>query len=169
MKVPVVVIGLGLVVVGRTILGFLRASHLKQASEHVSIDGSQEIVLRYAMWYYIYPLLGFAWGIFFAWVALHEPERVRFRFDAVLAAVCLLGGFWLLYRQWNARVRILGDRLTYTEGDRWEIAANEVSSVSLSGFTFIVRKRSDKVVRVPATFQHSEIILAFLKQAAVNK
>jgi hypothetical protein len=169
MKMPIVVIGLGIVVVGRTLFGGLRASYLKRASERVSIDNSQEIVLRYALWYYAYPALAFAWSVFFGWAGIHEQNVVRFRFDMAFFFIGVLGGFWLLYRQWNARVKILDGKLTYTEGDRWEILANEVNSVSIAGFTFIVRKRSDKVVRIPATFQHSEIILAFLKKAAANR
>ncbi len=169
MKIPVTVIGFGLVVFGRAILGLMRASYLKQASENVSIDFSREIVLRYVWWYYIFPVLGFAGGIFMGWAALHESNSVRLKMDIAFCVVCFLGGFWLLYRQWTACVKIFEGKLTYMEGDRWEIAANEVDRVTLNGFTFIVRKRSEKVVRVPATFEHSEIILAFLKQAAVNK
>jgi hypothetical protein len=169
MKVPVTVIGFGLVVFGRAILGLMRASYLKQASENVSIDSSKEIALRYVWWYYIFPILGFAGGIFTGWVALHEANSVRLKMDIAFCVVCFLGGFWLLYRQWTARVKIFAGKLTYTEGDRWEVSANEVDSVRLTGFTFVVKKRSEKIVRVPATFEHSEIILAFLKKAAVNK
>jgi hypothetical protein len=169
MKVPVVVIGFGLVVFGRTILGLIRASYLKQASKNVSIDVSKEIVLRYALWYYLYPLLCFGLSAMFAWDAFTQTNVVRFRFDAAFSLFFFVGGLWLLYRQWTARVRISGSTLIYTEGDRWEISANEVDSVRLTGFTFIVKKRSEKIIRVPATFEHSEIILAFLKQAAVNK
>ena len=169
MKIPVVVIGFGLVVFGRAILGMMRASYLKQASANVAIDASKEVVLRYAAWYYVYPLLCFGLSAVMGYDAFTQTNVVRFRFDVAFCLFFLLGGFWLLYRQWTARVKIFDGKLIYTEGDRWEIAANEVNSVSLTGFTFIVRKRSDKVVRVPATFQHSEIILAFLNQAAVNK
>jgi hypothetical protein len=87
----------------------------------------------------------------------------------ILCLFFFLGGLWLLYQQWTARVKIFDGKLTYSEGDRWEISVNEVDSVRLTGFTFIVKKRSEKIVRIPATFQHSEIILAFLKKAAVNK
>jgi len=169
MKVPVTVIGFGLVVIGRAILGLMRASYLKQACENVSIDSSKKIALRYVWWYYIFPVLGFAGGIFMGWEALHESNSVRLKMDIAFCIVCFLGGLWLLYRQWTARVKIFDGKLTYTEGDRWEISANEVDSVRLTGFTFIVKKRSEKIVRVPATFEHSEIILAFLKKAAVNK
>ena len=169
MEVSVVVIGFGLVAVSRTILGFLRASYLKQASENVLIDTSKEIVLRYAIWYYIYPLLGFAGSGLMGWGAFHSPFPRAVLIYEILSVICLLGGFWLLYRQWTARVKIFDGKLIYTEGDRWEISTNEVDRVTLTGFTFIIRKRSEKVVRIPATFEHSEIILAFLKQAAVNK
>jgi len=169
MKVSVVTIGFGSVVIGRTILGFLRASYLKQASENVSIDASKEIVLRYVMWYYIYPLLGFGLGTMFGLDALNPTNSARFKFDVVFCVVSFLGGLWLLYRQWTARVKIFEGKLIYTEGDRWEISANEVDRVTLNGFTFIVKKRSGKIVRIPATFEHSEIILAFLKRAAINK
>ncbi len=169
MKVSVVTIGFGLVVIGRTILGFLRAVYLKQASKNVSIDASKEIVLRYTIWYYIYPVLGFAGSGLMAWGAYHSPFPRAVQIYEILSVICLLGGLWLLYRQWTARVKIFEGKLTYTEGDRWEISANEVDRVTLNGFTFIVKKRSEKVVRIPATFEHSEIILAFLKQAAINK
>jgi hypothetical protein len=169
MRVPVTVIGFGLVVFGRAILGLIRASYLNQASENISIDSSKEITLRYVWWYYIFPVLGFAGGIFMGWAALHELNSVRLKMDIAFCVVCFLGGFWLLYRQLTARVKIFDGKLTYTEGDRWEISANEVDSVRLTGFNFIIKKRSDRIVRVPASFEHSEIILAFLKQAAVNK
>ena len=169
MKIPVVVIGFGLVVFGRAILGMMRASYLKQASANVAIDASKEIVLRYVAWSYIVPIIGFVAGFSFGYAALGESNQVRLGMDIAMCLIGFLGGFWLLYRQWTARVKIFDGKLIYTEGDRWEIATNEVDRVTLNGFTFIVRKRSEKVVRVPATFQHSEIILAFLNQAAVNK
>lgn len=169
MKVPVTVIGFGLVVFGRAILGLLRASYLKKASENVSLDPSKEIVLRYAIWYYIFPLLAFGGAIFMGWAAFHTTIPQAILIYKIICVVCFFGGFFLSYRQWTARVKIFEGKLIYTEGDRWEISANEVDSVRLTGFTFIVKKRSEKIVRVPATFEHSEIILAFLKQSAVNK
>ena len=169
MKVPVTVIGFGLVVFGRAILGLLRASYLKRASETVSIDNSKEIVLRYAFWYYIFPLLGFALGSMFGWDAVSQNNSVRLTFDVVICAIAFLGGLWLFYRQWTARVKIYEGKLIYTEGRRLEIMAHDVHRVSLTGFAFVVKMRSEKVVRIPATFEHSEIILAFLNKAAFNK
>ncbi len=170
MKVSVVTIGFGLVAIGRTILGFLRTSYLKQASENVSIDPSKEIMLRYAIWYYVYPLLAFGLSGFCAFdVSQNANNQARVIIGSACFLLMFLGGIFLLYRQLRARVKIFEGKLIYTEGDRWEISANEVDRVTLNGFTFIVKKRSEKIVRVPATFEHSEIILAFLKQAAINK
>jgi hypothetical protein len=171
MKIPVTVIGFGLVVLGRAILGMMRASYLKQASRNVSIDYSKEIILRYAGWYYVYPVLCFGLSAFCAYDAfLNHNNQARSMIGAACSLFMIVGGIFLSYRQWTGRVRLFEKKLTYTEGsDRWEITANEVDSVMLNGFTFIIKKRSEKIVRVPATFEHSEIILAFLNQAAVNK
>jgi hypothetical protein len=171
MKAPAVVIGFGLVALGKVILGRLRVGYLKRASEEVSIDPAKEIVLRYAIWYYIYPLLGFVLSAMFgygAWRGSPFPEAVIGY--KILCMIALLGAFFLLYRQLTARVRILEKKLVYTEGgDRREILANEVVRVSLTGFAFIVGLNWQKTVKLPATFEHSEIILAFLRQAADAK
>ncbi len=170
MKVSVVTIGFGLVVVGRTILGFLRAGYLKQASESVSINPSQEIVLRHSIWDYVFAVLLFAGAVFMGWAAIHETNAVRLKMDIAFCLFCFVGGIFLSYLEWTGTVTIFNGKLIFTQGsDRWEVSANEVDRVTLTGFTFIVKKRSEKVVRIPATFEHSEIILAFLKQAAINK
>jgi len=170
MKIPVTVLGFGLVILGRVILGLMRASYLKQASVNVPIDNSKEIILRYAWWYYVYPLLGFGGAILTGWGVFHTKIPVAILIHEIICAFCFFGGIFLLYLQLTARVKIFEGKLTYTEAsDRLEILSNEVDSVKLNGFTFIVKKRSEKIVHVPATFEHSEIILAFLNQAAVNQ
>ena len=170
MNVPTTVVGFGLVAFGRAILGQSRAFYLKQASKSISIDISEEIILRYAAWYCTYPLLCFGLSVMFGvGVTQGSPYPRAIIIYKIACVFFLLGGLFLSYRQWKARVKIFDGKLIYTEGDRFEISANEVDSVRLTGFTFIVKKRSEKVVRIPATFEHSEIILAFLNQAAVNK
>ncbi len=171
MNIPVTVIGFALVIFGRVILGQLRTSYLNRASEGISIDASKEIVLRYAIWYYIYPLLGFVLsGVVGVGILQGSPYPQAILIYKIAFVLFLAGSIFLLYQQLTARVKIFDGKLTFTQTrDRWEVAANEIGQVTLAGFTFIVRKRSEKVVRIPATFQHSEIILAFLKQAAVNK
>ncbi len=168
MKIPVTVAGFGLVVICRILLGILHARYLKQSSEDLSIDDSKEIVLKYALWYYIFPLGCFGLGAVFGIGALHgSPHPEAIAIYRLASAFCFLGGVFLLYRQLTARVRIFGGRFTYTEGgDRWEFLAADVTEVSLNGFSFLVKLKWQKTIKVPATFQHSEIILAFLKQAA---
>jgi len=170
MKVSVVTIGFGSVVIGRTILGFLRASYLKQASETVSIDPSKEIVLRHAVWDYTFAVLLFAGSILTGWAAFHTTVPNTAFIHKIFSVLCFLGGIFLSYLEWTGRIIIFNNKLIFTQGsDRWEVSANEVDRVTLNGFTFIVKKRSEKIVRIPATFEHSEIILAFLKRAAINK
>ena len=166
MRFPVTVIGFGLSV----ILGRLRTPHLKEASESVSIDASKEIVLRYASWYYGYPLLGFVLSAMFgygAWRGSPHPQAVIAY--KILCVLALLGAIFLLCHQLTARVRIVEKKLIYTEGgDRREIAADDVVRVSTNGFAFIVGLKYQKTVKLPATFEHSEIILAFLQRAAAK-
>ncbi len=170
MKFPVGVIGFGIFVVGSAIFGQIRAAHLRQASEGISIDPSKKTVLRYAVWAYLVPLLGFGWAAFFAHAALSESNQVRFKIDIVVFLICLLGGIFLCYRFWTGRVTIFDGKLIYTEGgDYREVTANDVRRFSFNGLTFLVKRRSDRITRIPATFQHSEIIVAFLEQAAVDK
>jgi voltage-gated potassium channel Kch len=171
MKIPVPVIGFGLVVIGRIIFGRLYARFLNQSSESVLIDASEEIVLRYAIWYYIYPLLGFAGSVLMGWAIYQgSPHPESIVIYKIIFLICFFGACFLLYRQLTARVKIFSGRLTYTEGgDRWELLADDVTEVSINGFVFLVRLKWQKTVRVPATFQHSEIILAFFKQAARTK
>lgn len=171
MNISVVTVGFALVVLARIILGFLRANYLKQASESVSIDPSKEIVLRYALWYLVYPIGCFAISGFCAFdVFEHSNNQAREIIGVICALFMFFGGLFLIYQQISGRVKLFEGKLTYTEiSDHWEVSANEVDRVTLNGFTFIVRKRSEKVVRIPATFKNSEIILAFLKRAAVNK
>jgi hypothetical protein len=170
MKVPVTVIGFGIFVVGSAVFGQVRASYLRQASEAISLEASKKIVLRYAVWVYIVPLLLFAGSIMMGWGAFHSPFPNAVLIYKVISVICILGGIFLLYRFGTGRVTIFEGKLTYTEGgDRWEILANDVRRFSFNGLTFLVKRRSDRITRIPATFQHSEIILAFLKQAAVDK
>jgi hypothetical protein len=168
MKVPVTVVGFGMVIIGRIFLGLLRASYLKQSSEGVSIDYSKEIVLKYALWYYLFPIGCFGLSAMFGLGVLYgSPHPEAILIYNIACVFCFLGGVFLLYRQLTARVTIFGGKFTYTEGgDRWEFLADDVSEVSLNGFAFLVRLKWQKTVKVPATFQHSEIILAFLNQAA---
>jgi len=169
MQIPVTVIGFGLVVLGGAILRPLRASYLNQASKKFSIDVAEEITLRYATWYYIYPLLGFAGTILMARAAINESNSVRLTMDIAVCLLCLLGGIYLFYRQWIGRVTILGGTLTYKEGsDRCVVQANEVLGFESKGFVFFVYLKSEDTVKIPATFEHSEIILAFLNKAALK-
>lgn len=168
MRFPVTVIGFGLVVLVSVILGRLRTRYLEEASENVSIDVSKEIVLRYAIWYYIYPVLGFAGCVLMAW-AIHvgSPYPKAILIYKIAFLFCLGGAIFLLYRQLTARVRIADKKLIYTEGgDRREISADDVVRVSTSGFAFIVGLKYQKTVKIPATFEHSEVIFAFLQRAA---
>lgn len=170
MKLSVTVVGFGLVVVGSAILQRLRVRHLKEASENVSTDSSKEIVLRYAIWYYGYPLLGFVISAMFgygAWRGSPHPEAVLIY--KILCVLALLGTIFMLYRQLTGRVRIAGKKLVYTEGrDRKEISADDVVSVSTNGFKFFIGLKWQKSAQIPATFEHSEIILAFLQRAAAR-
>lgn len=168
MKFPVTAVGFGLVVIGSAILQRLRVRHLKEASKTVSIDSSKEIVLRYALWYYGYPLLGFGLSAFCAYDASHNPNNhPRQTIGWVFSILMFLGGVFLLYRQLTARVKIAEKKLIYTEGsDRREISADDVVRVSTNGFAFFVHLKLDKTIKIPATFEHSEIILAFLQNAS---
>jgi hypothetical protein len=167
MKFPVAIVGFGLVVMCRLVLSWLHSSYLRRASEGVSLKASKEIVLRYALWYYIYPVLGFAGSILMGWAIYQgSPHPESILIYKVIFWICLLGACFMLYRQLTARVKIIGDKLTYAEGgDRWEFLAENVIEVSLNGFVFLVRLKWQKTVKIPSTFAHSEIILAFLNQA----
>jgi hypothetical protein len=150
--------------------GQLRASYLKQASNGISIDSSKKIILRYAIWVYIVPLLGFAGSILTGWAAFHSPFPAAILIHKIICVVCFLGAIFLFYRFGTGRVTIFEGKLTYTEGgNRREIYADDVFSFSFNGLSFLVKKKLDRVARIPAAFQQSEIILAFLKQAAVDK
>ncbi len=171
MRLPATVVGFGLVVIGSAILQRLRVRHLKEASESVSIDPSKEIVLRYAIWYYIYPALGFAGCALMAW-AIHagSPYPKAILIYKIAFLFCLGGALFLLYRQLTGRVRIADKKLVYTEGgDRREISADDVVRVSTNGFKFFIGLKWQKSAQIPATFKNSEIILAFLQRAAAKK
>jgi len=171
MKIPVTVIGFALVVIGRTIFGYLRADYLRRASEEVSIDASNKIVLRHALWDYIFAIILFAGSVFMGWEAFHEtahPEAILIY--KVACVFCFFGGIFLSYLEYTGRITIFDGKLIYKEGpDKRIIHADEVFKVWLSGFAIMVKLKSEKVVRIPATFEHSEVILAFLKQAAAVK
>lgn len=170
MKVPVTVIGFGIFVFGSAIFGQLRASYLKQASNGVSVESSKKIVLRYAIWVYIVPVLLFVGSIMMGWGASHSPFLNAVLIYKIICVICFLGGIFMCYRFGTGRVTIFEDKLIYTEGgDRWEVFADDVRRFSFNGLTFLVKKKSERITRIPATFQHSEMILAFLKQAAVDK
>ncbi len=170
MRLPVTVVGFGLVVIGSAILQRLRVRHLKEASESVSIDPSKEIVLRYAIWYYVYPLLCFILSAMFgygAWRGSPHPGVVTIY--KVFCMIALLGAFFMLYRELTGRVRIADKKLIYTEGgDRREISADDVVRVSTNGFKFFIGLKYQKSSQIPATFKNSEIILAFLQRAAAS-
>jgi hypothetical protein len=170
MKVPVTVIGFGVFIVGGAVFGQLRATYLRRVSDDISVDSSKQIILRYAIWAYIVPVLGFLLGAMMAWGASHSPYPKAVLIYKIICAVCILGGMFVFYRFVTGRVTIFEDKLVYTEGgDRWEIRADDVRRFSFNGLTFMVKRRSDRMTRIPAAFQHSEFILAFLKQAAVEK
>ena len=170
MKTPITVIGFGFVVVGSIVFGQLRARHLKAASESIKLDTSVEIVLRYAIWYYGYPLLGFILSAMFGYGAWRGSSHTGVVITYKIAFLfCLGGAFFLLYRQLSARVKIADEKLIYSEGgDRSEIFAADVVRVSTNGFTFFVELKNQKSVKIPGAFAHSEVILAFLQRAAAN-
>jgi hypothetical protein len=121
------------------------------------------------MWYYIYPLLGFAGTVIMGWAALHESNSLRLKVDIAVCLLCLLGGIYLFYRQRIGQITILNGTLTYKEGsDGCVIHANEVLGFSSKGFVFLVKLKSEELFKIPATFEHSEIILAFLNNAIAN-
>jgi hypothetical protein len=170
MRLPVTVVGFGLVVIGSAILQRLRVRHLKEASESVSIDPSKEIVLRYAIWYYGYPLLGLILSALFAYEAWRGSPHPGVAMAYKIASLfCLVGAFFMLYRELTGRVRIADKKLIYTEGgDRREISADDVVRVSTNGFKFFIGLKWEKSAQIPATFKNSEIILAFLQRAAAK-
>jgi hypothetical protein len=169
MKFPTTVIAFGMFVLGRLFLGQLRINYLRKTSKDVSLDPSKEIVLRYAIWYYVYPVLGFGLAAFVGIAALHETGSLRVITYSLFAILCLVGGLWLFYQQSIARVKIVGGMLVYTEGStRCEIGSNDVSRFSLNGFKFIVKTTSGKIAQIPATFESSEFIFAFLQNASKN-
>lgn len=170
MKLPVTLIGFVLVIVGSAILGHLRVRHLREASETVSIDPSKEIVLHHAIWYYGYPLLGFIFSAMFGYGAWRgSPHPGVATAYKIASLFCLAGAFFLLYQQLRARVKIVDKKLIYTEaGKRQEISADDVVRVSTNGFTFFIDLKWQKSAKIPATFEHSEIILAFLQRAAAR-
>jgi hypothetical protein len=170
MQAPATLIGFVLIVVGSTILRPIRVRYLDRASKGISIENSNEIVLRCAMWYYIYPLLGFAGTIIMGWAALHESNSVRLTIDIGVCVLCFLGGIYLSYSQWITRLTIIGGTLSYKEGsDRRVVRADEVLGYASKGFVFVIKMKSEEVIRIPATFKHSELIVAFLNQAILNK
>ncbi len=168
MKIPVTAVGFGLFIVGSAIFGQLRGSYLRRASETVSVEASKKIVLRYEPWVYIIPLLVFVEGIFLGGTALNRDIRPEAgMIYKVTCVLCLLGGIFLCYRFWSGRVTICEGKLTYTEGgDRREIYVDDVFSFSFNGLSFLVKKKSGRITKIPATFAQSEIIFAFLKQSA---
>lgn len=170
MRVPVTVVGFGLVVLGSFILGRLRVRHLQTASQTVSIDPSKEVVLHYALWYYGYPLLAFGLSAFCAYDASHNPNNhPRETIGWIFFIIMFLGGIFMLYRELTGRVRIADKKLVYTEGgDRREISADDVVRVSTNGFKFFIGLKYQKSAQIPATFKNSEIILAFLQRAAAK-
>jgi hypothetical protein len=169
MKLPTTAIAFGLVVLGRVVLGQLRINYLREASKDISIDPSKEIVLRYAIWYYVYPVLGFGLAAFVGIAAIHETGSLRVITYSLFSILCLVGGAWLLYQQSIARVKIGEGKLVYTEGStRCEIGSDEVSQFSLNGFKFIVKRTSGKIAQIPATFESGEFIFAFLQNAATS-
>src|SRR5256885_340181 len=99
MNVPVTLIGSGIVVAARTIVGLLRAKHLIHASEKISINPSDQIILKYAKWYYIYPVLGLCGSVLMGWAASQSPFPKAVAIYKIACGLCLLGGLWLLYRQ----------------------------------------------------------------------
>jgi hypothetical protein len=171
MRVPVTALGFGLFIAGSVIFSQLRGSYLRRASKTLFIEASRKIVLRYAMWVYTLPLLAFAEGVLLGRAALNgsiHPEAVLIY--KATCAFCFLCGSFLCYRFGTGRVTIFNGKLTYTEGsDRREVHADDIFGFSFNGISFLVKKKSERLAKIPATFQHSEIILAFLKQSAVNK
>jgi len=104
------------------------------------------------------------------WAAIHTTIPEAIVIYKVACVVCLLAGIYLIVRQWTGRVTILDGTLTYKEGsDRFVVHANEVLGFSSKGFVFLVQLKSEDIVKIPATFEHSEIILAFLNQAVFSK
>jgi len=171
MKVPVTAVGFGIFVLGSAIFGQLRASYLRQASEKVCVEASQKVILRYAIWCYLVPVLCLVLSAFSAYdVSHHSNNQAREIIGAVCSLFMLIGGIFLFYRFGTGRVTIFEGKLTYTEGsDKREIYADDVFSFKFNGLSFMVKKKSERLAKISATFQHSEIILAFLKQAAVVK
>lgn len=141
MKIPVTVVGFGLFVVGSAVFGQFRANYLRRISDEILVDSSKQIILRYAIWVYIVPLLGFGLASMFGWDALSQTNSVRFKFDVVFCVITFLGGIFALYRFATGRVTIFEGKLIYTEGgDRWEVSADDVRRFSFNGLTFLVKE-----------------------------
>jgi hypothetical protein len=167
MNMPVTVIGFILVVIGGAVLSQLRAGYLREASRKVSIDPSKIIELRHAIWAYSIPVLAFGIGLFLELTALHELNRVRIAMASAIGIAFILGSIYYIYSKSTERVIVSNDKLVYVEGSsRCEIPINDIESVSLVGFSFSIKRWSEeRRISIPATFESSEVILAFLTQS----
>jgi hypothetical protein len=97
-------------------------------------------------------------------VARKQPGIVL---AAGIAASMFLAGAWWFRNLLGARLIISQGTLVWTEGkEKAKIAVDEVAEVSIYWFYFQVDLRNGKRLLIPATFQSSEIVLAFLRWAS---
>ena len=169
MKFTPVTLGYILVLLAGGLLVQMRGTYLERMSRRIEIREPASYILRPAIWMYHAPLLLVGLGAFAAFYVFQDPVVVRILIAGGLGLLAISAGVWWFRNLLGASLTIAEGRVTYAEGkDRIVVEAKEVERVSIYWFSFKVDLRSKKVVLIPGTFRSSEIVLAFLRQAAAK-
>ena len=164
MMIPIIAFGSTAILGG--ILTQFRGRCLERASMNIKIDNSFSVELRPAPWAYCAPVLLAALALFVGGAGIREGHGLMF-FCSIVFLLLSAGAIFLWYRLRISHVTIFEGKLRYEEGaDRVQISFGDVVKVSLEWFTFYVGLASGHTVSIPANFQSSEIIWAFLRAAA---
>jgi hypothetical protein len=150
------------------VLTQIRARYLKRASMAIKIDKSYHAELRTAGWAYAGLVLPLALGLFVGIAGMHEKRGLMY-FTTLISLALIAGAAFLWHRLRISHVVISEGKLCYEEGaDKVQISFGDVTSVSLRWFTFDVKLGSGVIVSIPANYQSTEVIWAFLREAALK-
>jgi hypothetical protein len=165
-----ILFGLALILMER-IWSWLRLKHLKSCQRKVSIDYGKEVTLRPALWAYSLEISLF---ILFVWIqtGLHYPEGriVSKLIMLVFTLIIMLIPVGLLVIHLRSRVVIgAGRQMRYFVGKYCRtLHFDQITKYRCDSYYYYITRKDGYTLKIPASFKHSEIIMAFLENAVAH-
>jgi len=146
---------------------WLRLSYLKKQQKNVALDFNKEVILRQAFWSYLVELCGLLMCGFNLTMFLISRSTVPKCITFVMFVIFFSGTLFLLSARLKYRVVIgVGRQLRYEKGT---IHSDQIVRYSCNGYNFQIAKINGTTLKIPATLERSQIVMAFLEDAVSKK